>query len=246
MKKTVLTLGSAFMLFAMNLKAQEQPLSFGLKAGASNSWVMGLSGKSFGSNKGKASMFNVFPTGGAHVGYAFHEYMGVGFEVNYVRTGAVTTEKTASGTQTGTNNNKQAYSIHSHKLSMPIAFRIFPMGYDPEEGVLSINLGPQVSFALSTEVKSGTTANNGPVKDPDFRKEYANSFNVGAFAGVSYEFPATGISIEGRYHFFGFMNALKDDTGARSYKSNRGLENKSLRDQLATLTLGYDFASLMS
>lgn len=227
------------MLFATNLKAQEQPLSFGLKAGASNSWIMGLGEKTFGNNKGENSVFNMFFTGGAHVGYAFHEYMGVGLEVNYVRVGGETTEKLA---QKGA--DKGVYSLYTHGLSVPVAFRVFPMGYDPEEGILSINIGPQMSFAFSKEAKIGNAKN--PSKDAQFRSDYVSSFNLGAFAGVGYEFPGIGLSVEGRYAFVDFMNLFKDTNEAKSYKVSREFKrDAALRNQLVTLTLGYDFASLI-
>ena len=241
-KKVTLALGSALMLFATTLNAQEQPWSFGVKGGAGMSWLYGLGDKEFGSNKSDGS-YKFGAVAGITAGYAFHENVGVGLEVLYAGLGGEAKEKL----QNNSDNNAKAekFSVRTHNLVVPLMVKLFPMGYDPEEGVLDIHLGGQVEFPLSATVeKSNSDDKDKLEKDTDFKKEYLNPATFSFIGGIGYEFPEIGLTLEARYAF-GFMDILKNKDEAKTYKENSGLEDKSLKNHSLTLSLGYNFAGLL-
>ena len=238
MKKVALALGSAFMLFAGTLKAQEQPWSFGIKTGAGMSWLLGLGDKKFADNKSNSD-FGIVYEGGLTAGYAFHENVGVGLELLYNISGGSATEEF----QSKSNNAKaQEFHIRTHNVVMPLTIKFFPMDYDPEEGILDVHLGLQGMLTLASSVER--TASGKVQEDKTFKGEYLKPLNVGVIAGVEYEFPEIGLSLAGKYHY-GFVDIFKDETTANKYKESNGLKGVSLSNTYATASLGYNFARLM-
>ena len=238
MKKVALALGSAFMLFAGTLKAQEQPWSFGVKAGGGMSSLLGLGKKKFGNNQSDSGLAGVFE-GGLTTGYAFHENVGVGLELLYNTSGGSATEKFQNK-----NNNAKANEFHirTQNLVMPLMIKFFPMDYDPEEGILDVHLGLQGMWTFSSSVEK--TASGKVQEDKSFKGEYIKPLNVGIIAGVEYEFPEIGLSLGGKFHY-GFMDIFKNETKANEYKESNDLKGVSLTNNYATASLGYNFARLM-
>ena len=264
-KKTALALGSAFMLFANTLSAQEQPWSFGAKVGGSMSWLRGLDemiapAKVLGFDVKHDASGRFMFTGGLTAGYAFHENVGVGVEVLYAGLGG----QLASSLKLADNapqalkdaNKPRKTQLYSHNLAVPVMLKLFPMGCDPEEGILTVDLGLQFVFPLAVSVKT-SKVEKGEVKDEleewkdaDDKKfdksAQMNPMTVDVIAGVGYEFPEIGLTIEGRYHF-GFMDVLKSDQDAKKYRKDKTpfTEDKNVRNHYATLSVGYNFARLL-
>jgi hypothetical protein len=240
-KKIALALGSAFMLFANTLKAQEQPWSFGVKGGGGMSWLAGLGDKKFGDNKSDGSFKAAFG-GGLTAGYAFHENVSVGLEVLYTALGGEAKETPENASK---NTKASQFSIRTHNLVVPLMVKFFPMDYDPEEGILDIHLGLQGVLPLSSSVEKSTSGDKDKLEgDQNFKKEYLKMVTLGALLGVGYEFPEIGLTLEGRYHY-GFMDIFKNEAKAKKYKENNGLKDKSLQDSYFTASLGYNFARLL-
>lgn len=259
-KKTALALGSALMLFANTLSAQEQPWSFGVKTGSSMSWLQGseklISKSLYGTDKYDFKTSGELGySGGLTAGYAFHQNLGVGLEVLYIRLGGTVkvTEKSSNGS---TNSNKPViFRAHTDNIAIPLMLKWFPMGCNPEEGILTVDLGVQGIMPLRTKLDSKDEND----KDAKFeaikttggkdlnKKEVFNSLNLDGIVGVSYEFPRIGLTLGGRYHL-GAMNALKGGPKAKDYRvKSLGIEKDAkVRSHYVTLSLGYNFARLLS
>jgi len=266
MKKTALALGSAFMLFANTVDAQEQPWSFGVKAGGSMSWLHGS--KKACLAKGEICDREVdfeYKTsgrlafaGGLTAGYAFNEKIGVGLEVLYSGLGGkiTQTKKLSNGATDAEKkaNKSTIYRIYTDNIAIPVMFKWFPMGYDPEKGIFTVDLGVQGTMALRTKVEQKDESKDNAKfeemkgtgsKELD-KKKIGNPFTLDAIAGVSYEFPGIGLTLEGRYHF-GFMNLLKGGDDAKNYRNEtlKMEKDATLRNHYLTLSLGYNLARLL-
>lgn len=260
-KKTVLALGSALMLFATTLNAQEQPWSFGVKAGGSMSWLRGFEeifpAKIHNVDTERKASGRIFLTGGLTAGYAFHDNVGVGIEVLYAGLGGeleVSAKLPANAADDAKKANKPTtFRMHSHNLVIPVMLKLFPMGCDPDEGILTVDLGVQAVMPLSVTLEekgSGDADKFEAIKDNDDKDiekgNLANSFTIDGIAGISYEFPEIGLTLEGRYHL-GFMNFLKGDADANTYRKDKLSfeDNKNVKNHYATVSLGYNFARLL-
>ena len=259
-KKTVLALGSALMLFGTALHAQEQPWSFGVKGGFSMAWLRGL--KNMGQDQiGGAQATNDTSakksfTGGLTAGYAFHENVGVGIEVLYAGLGSTlkTSKKLPSDASDADkkNNKPNELNIYSHNIAVPVLVKLFPMGCDPEEGILTVELGPEFVFPVGVTLKKKESGQEefkeikGKSNKDISKDELFNLMTVGAVFGVSYEFPEIGLTLEGRYHW-GLMNPLKDDTEAKSLIKDTLVlkEDKTVNTRYAAFSVGYNFARLL-
>ncbi len=238
--KAALALGGAFLLFTTTLNAQEQPWSFGAKGGASMSWLGGLGSKKFADKNSDAS-HKIGLSGGLTTGYALHKNVGVGLEVLYTQLGGQAKENLSSAA-----NNAQQFHISTQNFVVPIMVKFFPMGCDPEEGILDMHLGLQGEFPLFgvTVEKSTASDANKLEEDKSFKKEYLEPFTCSIIAGIGYEFPEIGLTVEGRYSF-GWMDIFKDEAGAIGYKEVNGLKDQKLVNQIWTASLGYNFARLL-
>jgi Outer membrane protein beta-barrel domain len=259
--RTALALGSALMLFATTLNAQEQPWSFGVKAGGSMSYLRGLDKlcpeKMNGKSMEYKSSGRIFLTGGLTAGYAFHDNVGVGIEVLYAGLGGdleASAKLPANATDAEKKANKSVtLRVHSHNLVVPVMLKLFPMGCDSDEGILTVDLGAQAVMPLSVsfeEKMSGDKDQFKAFKDKGGKEidksKNVNPFTIDAFAGVSYEFPEIGLMLEGRYHL-GFMDFFKSDDEAKTYrKDNLAMEkDKNVSNHYFTLSLGYNLARLL-
>jgi hypothetical protein len=135
----------------------------------------------------------------------------------------------------------------------------FPMGCDPEEGILTVDLGAQLVMPLSAGVKrsgifSSSSDGDGKGKSADALEEVkgfdkskqVNAFTVNGLIGLNYQFPESGISIEGRYHH-GFMDFFKSDEEAKTWRAcNLDTKlDKNVKNHYLTVSAGYNFAILM-
>jgi Outer membrane protein beta-barrel domain len=260
--KTVLALGGALTLFATTLNAQEQPWSFGVKAGGSMSYLKGLDKllpeKIGGNSVEHKSSARIFLTGGLTAGYAFHDNVGVGIEVLYAGLGGdleTSAKLPPNATDAQKKDNKPGTSrVYSHNLVVPVMLKLFPMGCDPDEGILTVDLGAQAVMPLSVSFETKGSGDKDKFeamkgfkdgKEIDKSKS-VNPFTIDAFAGASYEFPEIGLMVEGRYHL-GFMDFFKSDDEAKTYrKDNLGTEkDKNVSNHYFTLSLGYNLARLL-
>ena len=259
--KIALALGGALVFFATTLNAQEQPWSFGVKAGASMSWLGGLN-ELYPAKVGednfdyKASSRTYF-AGGLTAGYAFHENVGVGLELLYAGLGGelATSNKLPDNASDDAKkaNKPKASRIHSHNVVIPVMVKLFPMGCDPDEGILTVDLGFQAVWPLGVAFEkkgNGDKDKFEALKDTSGNKidesKIVNLLTMGAIAGISYEFPEIGLTLEGRYHF-GLGNLFKDDVDAKTYRKNNlgSVDSKNVQDNYATVSLGYNFARLL-
>lgn len=227
MKRAVLTLVSALAIFANSLHAQDMPLGFGLKAGFINSSIMNLgeAKKPFGDSEN--SIIKPWFSGGLYGEYTFHENVGVGLEALYVGTGGKFSKKNAK-------DSDESYSITIHQISAIPTLKVYPMGRE-EEGILSIHVGPEVSFPIKASGKEG----KGDAKDI---KDGISGFGLGAVGGIGYEFPF-GLSLEARGSF-GFMDVLKKD-GDLKNKDLEIADDKGTKSWYVNASLGYNFANLL-
>ena len=263
-KKTALALGSALMFFAATLNAQEHPWSFGAKLGVSMPFSTGLdklapvSGNDQRKTTAKASS-NLFLTGGLTAGYAFHKNVGVGLEVLYARLGGkleISEELPANTEDKAANPYK--LQVLSHNVAVPVMLKLFPMGCDPDRGILTIDLGFQALFPISVDVKH-TPPQKAPDKFSDKLEKFKDgdgkafdksaqftSMTGGLITGLSYEFPEVGLTIETR-GYFGMINTLKNDSEAKKYRKDKMnlAEDKNIRNNYATFSVGYNFARLL-
>lgn len=247
--KTALALGSALMLFATTLNAQEQPWSFGVKAGGSLSYLRGLDELFPKKHNGKDWEYKTsgrfFLTGGLTAGYAFHDNVGVGIEVLYAGLGG-DLEMSAKLPDSATADQKKANKpltsrVHSHNLVVPVMLKLFPMGCDSDEGILTVDLGAQAVMPLSVSFETKGSGD----KEIDKSKN-VNPFTIDAVAGASYEFPEIGLMLELRYHL-GFMDFFKNDDEAKTYRKDKlNMEkDKNVSNHYFTLSLGYNLARLL-
>ena len=261
-KRAALALGSVMMLFATTLKAEDQRWGFGIKAGSSISWLDGFKDLAQKKVDGKDFTAEVssrlFLSGGLATSYAFHENLGIGMEVLYAGLGSsldVSEELPADATKADKDANKPVRTeIHSHNLVVPVMLKWFPMGRDPEEGILTVDLGIQLVMPLSVSIQRSKAASSSDDKDNDTLEKVAgfekstqvNAYTADGILGVSYEFPETGLSLEGRYHY-GFNNFFKGDDEAKTWRSENLLaeKDKNVSSSYATISLGYNFARLM-
>jgi hypothetical protein len=257
--KIALALGGALVFFATTLNAQEQPWSLGVKAGGSMSSLRGLD-ELYPAKVGKddvdykASSRTYF-AGGLTAGYAFHENVGVGLEVLYAGLGGelATSNKlpdNASDDAKKANQPKVSH-IHSHNVVIPVMLKLFPMGCDPDEGILTVDLGLQAVWPLGVAFEkkgNGDKDKFEAMKDADGKEidksKIVNPLTMGVITGISYEFPEIGLTLEGRYHF-GLVNLFKDD--AKTYRKEKLnlVDGKNVKDNYATVSLGYNFARLL-
>lgn len=259
--KIALALGGALVFFANTLNAQEQPWSFGVKSGVSTSWLRGLD-ELYPAKVGKDNFDykasgRIHFAGGLTAGYAFHENVGVGLEVLYAGLGGeLETLKELSSTASDADkkaNKPGVLRIHSDSILVPVMVKLFPMGCDPDEGILTVDLGLQAVMPLHVAFEkkgSGDKDKFEAIKDTSDKKidksKIVNPWTVGVIAGIGYEFPEIGLTLEGRYHF-GFVNFFKDDADANTYrKDNLGsVDSKNVKDNYVTVSLGYNFARLL-
>ena len=199
-RKTIIALGSACMLFVVS---PAQAFRAGAHFGGAYSTLGGFKEVKMGGEEAESS-YKLFPTGNAYVSTAFAEYFGIKGSVNYNGVGGVFTQKKELG---------EIAELFSHNISGQLAFQFYPLGYDPEEGVLNIDLGVQATFPVSASMKGGTKVakdSKDKVKleaDKDFGRKDFNLVSFDAVGGVGYEF-ANGVSIEAQYNH-GFTSILK-------------------------------------
>ena len=248
-KKAALALGGACMLFANTLQAQEQPMSFGVKAGASMSWLSGVEKASTvdkDTTTNAPAFSNYFVTGGATFGYVFHENVGMGVELLYAKLGGEVEIKSKADEEAikAEKDLKAPKSrISSQDLLIPVMLKVFPMGCDPEEGILALDFGVQFTIPFSTKVEDSARGKKEEWKEePAKEKKASDNFknmSLGALAGLSYEFPEMGLVLEARYNF-GFTNIYKEKLEA-AYASKIQKAN----NQFGTVSVGYNFARLL-
>lgn len=223
------------------LKAQEQPWSFGVKAGANLYVLQGLENKKFETNA-SSQLLGVMVTGGFTGGYAFHKYVGVGVELLYAQLGGKAKEKVSSDS----NKKARKFNITTHNLVIPAMVKIFPMGYDSEAGILAINLGMQLEVPMMSSVKKSTADDADKLEsDSDFKKAYLKPINSSLIGGVSYEVADMGLVV-GVKGSLGLTDIFKNDNDVKAYKEKSGMDkDKKLINRSIALTVGYNFANLM-
>jgi len=227
MKKTVLALASAFTIFATTLvKAQDMPFGFGIKGGGINSVITGLeeAKKPFGGSE--TGLLNAGGQVGLFGEYAFHENVGVGLEALYALQGGSFTKK---------GDKNKSYGISIHQVNIIPLLRIYPMGREEDEDILSLHLGPDfvIPFIGSAQEKGQ--------KAQDIKADL-NAFGVGILGGVSYEF-AFGLQTELRGSY-GFMDVFKEDSNFKTQTLGIA-KDKATNSWYTSFNLGYNFARLM-
>jgi hypothetical protein len=231
MKKIGLALASAFLIVAIsNVKAQEMPLSFGIKGGFLNGNFTGLDkGKGSWASDSESPMFNPSFNVGAFGEYAFHDYVGAGLDVTY---GMINDGIHQKG------NDKKKVSLNIQQLSIIPMVKFYPMGRDIDECILNVHVGPEIILPLTANAEIDDK------EDKKFKKDEINSFNIAACGGVGYEFPV-GILLEARGSY-GFMDVFTDKSNFKT--TNEGLQlpkDTAVMPWYLNLSLGYNFARLL-
>ncbi len=242
-RKIAFALGSAFMLFATTLSAQEQPWSFGVKGGVGMSWLPGIGEVKFDGKSDSKATYNWIFAGGLTAGYNFHENVGVGLEVLYSGLGGKTKEEIKTKDDT---IKARTIRVTTHNLVIPVMAKFFPMGQDSDAGILNIHLGPQFEMPLlGATVEKSTTNDEKLEEDGKFKKDFLRPFTVSGALGIGYEFPGIGFTLEGRYSY-SMMNSMKDTDEAKTYKKDMVLEeDQKLTNRSFVFSVGYNFAKLL-
>jgi Outer membrane protein beta-barrel domain len=255
-------------IYSATLNAQEHPWSFGTKLGLSwslltrfDELVPGLGNENNQLKTTTKVSSDKFLAGGLTAGYAFHKNVGVGLEVLYARLGGKlerSTELPTGGTNQGKAANPYKLQVLSHNVAVPVMLKLFPMGCDPDRGILTIDLGFQALFPISVDVKhTEPIGDKGNFSDKleKFKDEDGKEFDKSAqftsmtggfISGLSYELPEVGLTIETR-GYFGMSDTLKNDSEAKKYRKEKMnlAENKNVRNNYATFSVGYNFARLL-
>ncbi len=226
MKKKIVVLGSAFMLFLNASNAQMEDMSFGLKG--SISFFLPVI------EKAKKDTYE----GKNYIGFQggiFAEYrllddmLSVGLDTGYAKKGILLAQKEG--------DKKEApIDIHTVDVAMPIAW--LPMGRD---GGLSVFAGPKMYVKLSSKGKI-PEGQEEKLQDNQIRK-----FNFGATGGVKYEILESGFFVAANYDYF-FQDLFSNKEEGKALKADLFPDNKKGEDyelQGPQLSLGYDFARLM-
>ena len=229
MKKLGIALASALLIFANGLQAQELPFSFGIKGGFLNPSMTGLDkAKGPWNTESVSQIFNPSLQGGLFAEYAFHDYVGAGFEALYIGAGSRLHEK---------GKEKNDLKINIQQISLIPLLKLYPMGREVDEGIFSIHLGPEMALLpLTSKYKKGSE------QAQDFNDDDLNAFRVDALGGLGYEFPF-GLSLEGRFSY-GFMDVFKKDS-----KFKKGTlqikDDANTNPWYGTFSVGYNFARLL-
>ena len=240
-RKVALALGSAFMLFATTLNAQEQPWSFGVKAGGGMSWLAGIGNTEFGNNESKGD-YNWIFGGGLTSEYAFHKNVGVGLEVLYTTLGGQAKEKLGDSQE-----KPSKHVVSTHNVVVPVMVKLFPMGCDPEKGILNMHIGVQGEFpVINAMVKKTNEQDKDKLdKDETFKKDFLSRATLSGIVGIGYEFPEIGLTLEGRFGL-GLLDVMKDTEEAGNYKETIGLKkDQKLTNRSLTFSIGYNLARLL-
>lgn len=243
MKKTVLILGSALMLFSnVTLQAAEK-MKFGLKGGAAlfmppvKEVDIDLIVREVHKSKMTTS-----PSVGIFGDYMILDNLSVGVELGYSRKGLIlSTHYVAAdkanlkknlvcpGCGVGIRNEYEGNYIHTLDVSMPFAF--YPAGKE-----LSVFLAPKAYFALVE--RSYDSRNKKSTREKD---RMYNLFNIGLAGGVKYEIAETGVFLGGNYELF-FLDTLNSKTKELVNEANK---NKKTYTQGAQFFVGFNLASLL-
>lgn len=256
-KKLLLACGiTAGVMAFQNADATE--MNYGLKAGGSLSYLSGIGDMQFDKADGDekvSSGSRIFLTGGAFFNYAFTEYLGIGIEANYIGLGGAAKKKekddSTGGSNTDENKKKDKYSVKTNNIATPVTIQYYPMGHNPEDGIVTLYVGGQPNFAVGMNVEYKEE------KDKKFEDKFKTGFSFDALAGMSYQLPM-GLLFDIRYTL-GFMSVFNDEDDTKKYmKDERNLMTKkkdgdkgepeplSLKNRCISLTVGYSLASLMS
>jgi hypothetical protein len=243
MKKKILGLGSALMLF-LNLNtanADVDDFSFGLKGGGSL-FMAPISDAKLGGAVDYEGKVNLFVQGGLFANYRLlDDMMSVGLEAGYSRKGFILDKKEAKSDEKNQNkdDNKKSteFGVHTHAIDIAIPVAFLPMG---REGGLSIFLGPKVYFPVSNQGKEP-----GSDESKKLEKEVIRSFNIGGTAGINYEIAESGFFVGANYDYF-FLDIFADHKDAEVVKAILGKKKEdSFNLHGAQVSIGYDFARLM-
>ena len=239
-----------------NLSAE---MNYGLQAGGSMSYLSGIGDMQFDKADGDekvSSGSRFFFTGGAFFNYAFTEYLGMGIEGNYIGVGGAAKKKekddSKGGSNTDKNKKKDKYSVKTNNIVTPVTIQYYPMGHNPEDGIVTLYVGGQPNFAFGMNVEYKEE------KDSKFEDKFKKGFSFDALAGIKYQLPM-GLLFDIRYTL-GFMSVFNDEDDTKKYmedkernlmtKKKEGDKGKpeplSVKNRYLSVTVGYSLASLMS
>jgi hypothetical protein len=179
MKRIFFALGCASSLWLGTSSYAADPLSFGIKVGAINTTMSGLTEAKapLGGGDVEINFFNLGFLVGGYGEYAFHDMVGGGLNVNF------TMGPLGSFSEKGKKDT--TYTISGQRINIQAGPVIYPMGMEnSEDGILRINVGLNMAFtAGQLEGKKGSEK-----ATPTVAKDL-NGFGVGAYGGVGYELP---------------------------------------------------------
>jgi len=132
---------------------------------------------------------------GIGVGYAFHEYIGIGLGVfmHFNQSGGVQITNNAAG------SSKFTTKIKFFKISLVPTLYFYPLGYNNSENICSIFVGPSLYYCFHVMAEDQQD-NNSPEIALKIPNEMLNAMGIGVAFGSSYEF-SFGLFIENQCEF---------------------------------------------
>ena len=217
--KKILILVTALAI-TIGATAQENPLTYGVKAGLNISQFSSGSVEAMGMSEdydATGAAIGFFVSG--HVNYSFGQFFGIQPELSFSMQGAKDSE--------GDHSLTQCYNY----INIPVLFEVKPMTN------FSIFVGPQIGFNIyksMTEKMGGESVTISGSEVDDFLKEAGlktNSFDLAAVVGLQYAINGQFL-ISARYNV-GFTTVLDSDVSGMSVSGGN--------NRVFQLGIGYTF-----
>lgn len=244
MKGIKKTLMAGLLAFAgvEGARAEVSSWGYGIHVSGGTSSAIGYDNDAkIGGKKAEGSFFSDMAYGANFYGECpITGYVGIGGELGWIRQGASLEPESGKEASETSNSTDSSVSMASHNIAAGLNLCIYPLGREEGEGILKVKLGAVAYVPLHTTYKKGST----DLTLTSEQKTKEASFDVAALGSVGYEFPM-GLVVEAGYRY-GIMNKFKADQQILT-AGNAGIEGlKEVHIHNAMLSLGYNFASLLS
>ena len=228
------------------VNGDENPLSFGIKAGGSSSFLMKTKDIQVDGKSGddvKVKLLNIFAHGGIYGEYAFNDLVGMQLDAMYTREGGKLTNGESEEAKL------KSVSLFTHNLNASLAAKFYLMGREPEESILSAYIGVQGSFPVFGKTitdKDGKCVDKS--QEDTIKNEVFSNGNFGMVSGMDYEFPF-GLTTGLRFSY-NFLNAHKTDDNKSAFKDKDNLvgmeKGANWNNANIHVGIGYNLAKLIS
>lgn len=246
-------LGAVLQLQAICNETSRLPAGLGIKLGISGSglWDYTQAEGSFdhpddgriyvrGQRPKHSVLGNPMVTTTVYGEYAFNNYLGIMFEMGYLKCGAITAIDGTANRKAKKYSNK----ITFHHCIFPIGCYIYPWGRSMEVGVPKFLVGCMISFDFLLALRSFSKSDhcrwdNYCLYDEGIHRK----IDFAVMAGGGFEFDC-GLSLELK-GMMGFVSVLKPTVGhAEEVSESFGL--KKVKNYAVVFTVGWNVASWLN